>query len=43
MGKYLIRRDLNGAYSNQFITKDLAQSFGMGKIIAKKRFFKHKF
>ncbi|EKL33291.1 hypothetical protein VCHE40_0273 [Vibrio cholerae HE-40] len=43
MGKYLIRRDFNGAYSNQFITKDLAQSFGTGKIIAKKRFFKHKF
>lgn len=29
----------DGAYSNQFITKKLAQSFGISKVIAKKSFF----
>jgi len=32
----------DGAYSNQFITKKLAQSFGVSKIIVKKRFFSFK-
>ena len=32
----------DGAYSNQFITKKLAQSFGISKIIAKKSIFSFK-
>jgi len=32
----------DGAYSNQFITKKLAQSFGISKIIAKNSIFSFK-
>ncbi|EED27598.1 hypothetical protein VPMS16_3966 [Vibrio sp. 16] len=31
--------EIDGAYSNQFITKKLAQSFGIAKIIANNSLF----
>ncbi|GAB7220917.1 hypothetical protein VoSk93_01280 [Vibrio owensii] len=44
-GVFVLRKQsplFDGAYSNQFITKKLAQSFGISKIIAKNSIFSFK-